>query len=51
MDEGGVIKKVLNTKITRKCSIERPKSKWEEYIRKYVTQKDGRTWAETEEKH
>jgi hypothetical protein len=41
MDEDSKLKKVLNMQMRRKCSRERPGSKWEEYVRKRVTQKDG----------
>jgi hypothetical protein len=48
MNEEIIPKKVLNMKVKGKCSGGRPKLRWEEQVRKAVTQKEGRTWEETE---
>jgi hypothetical protein len=46
MNEERIPKKVLNMKVKkRKCPrLKVPRSRWEQQVRKDVTQKEGRTW-------
>jgi hypothetical protein len=37
----------LNIKGKGKCSRVRPRSRWEQQVRKDITQKKGRTWEES----
>jgi hypothetical protein len=44
MNEERIPKKVLNMNIKGKCVRGRPRLRWE-YVRKDVTQKEGKTWG------
>jgi hypothetical protein len=47
MNEETIKKK--NMKVKGKCPIGRLRSRWEQHVRKAVTQKEGKAWEETEE--
>jgi hypothetical protein len=45
LEEERTSKKALNTKVNEKYPSGRLKSGWEEQVRKYVTQREGRSWG------
>jgi hypothetical protein len=47
-NEERILKNVLNLKVNRKCPRGGSRSRWEQQVRKPVTQEEGRTWEETE---
>jgi hypothetical protein len=47
MNKHRIQKKVWNMKLKGKPPGGRPRSRWKQKVRQYVTQKEGRTWEET----
>jgi hypothetical protein len=49
VNEDRIPKTVLNTKVKGKCPRGTSRSRWEQQVRKYVTQREGRTQGGNED--